>query len=285
MRRLGAIAFVCALAFTLVGSPASRAAAAGRDLDSRGLVFQRLTLTPSSPFTGDTLHADALASEPDFSASVAGKPVTYTYEWSRNGVVLVGETGPTLDLSTAGNGDSGDTISVRVTASEGELTADASTSVVVADSLPTATESVADTAPATNAVVPRRAMAGDHDNQGNTDRADGVVGEPVASAEATVNSAPTVSVSLNTTMPLTRSVVVATVLGQDIDNDGLTYVYTWRLDGVVKRTITTTATTDRYDLSIRGNGDEGDVVTVTVTASDGSLTSPSASVSATIRSR
>jgi hypothetical protein len=74
------------------------------------------------------------------------------------------------------------------------------------------------------------------------------------------------------------------VFAQDLDSDSLTYVYTWLLDGVVKRTITTAATTDRYDLSVRGNGDKDDVITVTATATDGSLTSPSATVSATIRS-
>jgi hypothetical protein len=112
---------------------------------------------------------------------------------------------------------------------------------------------------------------------------DGSLDSAVASATATVvNSAPTVAISLNTTTPNTKTVLVATVVGQDADSDGLTYVYTWRLDGVVKRAVTTTSTTDRYDLSVRGNGDKGDVVTVTATATDGSLTSPSATISATI---
>jgi hypothetical protein len=42
--------------------------------------------------------------------------------------------------------------------------------------------------------------------------------------------------------------------------------------------------TDRYDLPVRGNGDKGDIVSVTVTATDGSLSSPSASISARVRS-
>jgi hypothetical protein len=84
---------------------------------------------------------------------------------------------------------------------------------------------------------------------------------------------------------VTKSVITATVFGRDVDSDGLTYVYSWQLNGVVKRTVTTTATTDRYDLSVKGNGDKGDVVTVTVTATDGSLTSPPARVSATVRNR
>ncbi|TMF53424.1 MAG: hypothetical protein E6I22_10575 [Chloroflexi bacterium] len=114
---------------------------------------------------------------------------------------------------------------------------------------------------------------------------DGTLQSGVASDAATVvNTAPTVAVSLTTTTPTSKSVLIATVVGQDLDSDGLTYVYTWRLNGVVMRTVTTTSTTDRYDLSVRGNGDKGDIVSVMVTATDGSLTSPSASISAMVRS-
>jgi hypothetical protein len=113
---------------------------------------------------------------------------------------------------------------------------------------------------------------------------DGTLDSAVATASASViNSAPTVAVSLNTTTPTTKTVLAATVVGQDPDRDALTYVYTWKLNGVVKRTVTTTATTDRYDISVKGNGKKEDGVTVTVTASDGTLTSPAASLSATIR--
>jgi len=298
------------------------------DLNNHAPVFQSLTLTPSTAFTGDTLKATASAVDPDFSDSLAGDPVTYSYEWSRNGVTIAGAIASTLDLSVAGNGDRGDSISVRVTASDGQLSTDASTSVVISDSAPTAAVGLNSSAPATNAVLSATAVASDADNDpisyrfvwrvngalrrsssglnpsdsfdlgiaGNGDHGDGVVVElvasdgtlesAVASAAANVaNSAPTVAVSLNTTTPTTKSILIATVLGQDIDSDGLTYVYTWWLNGVVKRTVTTTSTTDRYDLSVRGNGDKGDVVRVTVTATDGSLTSPSASIGATVRNK
>src|SRR5256712_1040822 len=69
------------------------------DLNNHAPVFQSLTLTPSTPFTGDTLRADAFASDPDFSSSLAGDPVTYVYEWSRNGTPIAGATTSTLDLS------------------------------------------------------------------------------------------------------------------------------------------------------------------------------------------
>ena len=296
------------------------------DLNNHAPVFQRLALSPSTVFTGDTIRADAFASDPDFSASLGGDPVTYTYQWSRNGGVLDGETGSTLDLSTSGNGDRGDTISLRVTASDGRLSTDASTSIVVSDSAPTGTVSLSTVAPATNAVLSARGSATDADNDpisyrfvwkvngvvrrttpglnasdsfdlglpGNGDHGDAVVVElvvsdgtldsAVASAGATVvNSAPTVAVSLNTTTPTPKTVLIATVVGQDPDRDGLTYLYTWKLNGVVKRQVTMTATTDGFYISVKGNGKTGDVVTVTVTASDGALTSPAASLSATIR--
>jgi DNA-binding beta-propeller fold protein YncE len=296
------------------------------DLANHAPVFQSLTLTPSTPFTGEVLRADPSAFDPDFGASLGGTPVAYSYEWSRNGAVLVGETGATLDLARSGNGDRGDTISVRVTASDGEMSTDSSSSVVVSDSAPTASVSLSSSAPATNAVLRATALGTDADNDslsyrfvwkvnglvrqttvgpngsdnfdlgiaGNGDHGDAVVVELVASdgtlqsavvsAGATiVNSQPTVAVSVNTTTPTPKTVLVANAMGQDPDRDGLTYVYTWKLNGVLKRTVTTTSTTDKYDVSVKGNGKKGDVVTLTVTASDGTLTSPVASLSATIR--
>ena len=308
-------------------SSQSASTLAALDLNNHAPVFLSLSLTPSIAFTGDTLRADARAYDPDLAPTIAGNPVSYTYEWSRNGNVLPGAGSPSLDLSVPGTGDRGDTISVRVTASDGELVSVASTSVVITDSAPTAAVSLSDSAPATKAVLSARAVASDADNDpvtyrfvwkvngvvrqttpgpndsdsfdlavvGNGDHGDRVVVELVASdgtlqsgvasdAATVVNTAPTVAVSLSTTTPTSKSVLIATVVGQDLDSDGLTYVYTWRLNGVVMRTVTTTSTTDRYDLSVRGNGDKGDIVSVMVTATDGSLTSPSASISAMVRS-
>ena len=308
-------------------SSQSASTLAALDLNNHAPVFLSLSLTPSIAFTGDTLRADARAYDPDLAPTIAGNPVSYTYEWSRNGNVLPGAGSPSLDLSVPGTGDRGDTISVRVTASDGELVSVASTSVVITDSAPTAAVSLSDSAPATKAVLSARAVASDADNDpvtyrfvwkvngvvrqttpgpndsdsfdlavvGNGDHGDRVVVELVASdgtlqsgvasdAATVVNTAPTVAVSLSTTTPTSKSVLIATVVGQDLDSDGLTYVYTWWLNGVVMRTVTTTSTTDRYDLSVRGNGDKGDIVSVMVTATDGSLTSPSASISAMVRS-
>jgi len=198
------------------------------DLANHAPIFRSMALSPTAPRTNDTLSVSADAYDPDISPSISGAPVTLTYEWSRNGVVLAA-SGATLELSVGGNGDRGDTISVRVTASDGQLTSTATASVVVA------------------------------------------------------NTAPTVAVSLSSSAPKTNEMLTGTALGTDTDGDALTYTYTWRVNGVVMRTATVTDTTDRFDLKAKGNGDKGDVVTLTVTAFDGAGTSSPATASATVR--
>jgi DNA-binding beta-propeller fold protein YncE len=97
------------------------------------------------------------------------------------------------------------------------------------------------------------------------------------------NAAPSVTVSLSSSSPKTNDVLTATAVGSDVDGDTLTYTYTWTVNGVVKRTTTTAATTDGFNLKVKGNGDKGDVVKVSVTASDGAATSTAATASATVR--
>ena len=152
------------------------------------------------------------------------------YQWTRNGTDISGATGATLDLWVAGNGDRGDSIAVRVTASDGSLTS----------------------APTTSAAV------------------------------VVTDSAPAASVALNTTSPTTQTVLVATATASDADGDALTFTYVWKVNGVVRRTTITAATTDSFDLGRPGNGNKGDVVTVELAASDGTLTSATATASATI---
>jgi hypothetical protein len=98
-----------------------------------------------------------------------------------------------------------------------------------------------------------------------------------------VNNAPSVTVSLSSLSPKKNDTLVATAVGTDVDGDALTYTYTWHVNGVLKQATTTAAATDRFDLKVKGNGDKGDEVTLTVTASDGTLTSPAASLSAILR--
>jgi len=294
------------------------------DLANHAPVIASVAFSPSTPRTNDIVQAIVAAYDPDLPSPGQPDPTVLTYQWSRNGVPI-GATGSSLDLSVAGNGDRGDTISVTVTASDGQLSSTASASVVVADSAPTVSVTLEMNAPATNLVVTATAVGADADGDvltysftwkinglvrktasgpntsdsfdlgvaGNGDHGDTLVVEVTASdgtlvsgaasASATiVNSAPTVGVSLNTTKPTTRTVLVATAAGQDLDRDPLTFTYTWRLNGVVRRTTTTSATTDSYDLSVKGNGSNEDVITVSVIASDGTLASGPASASATV---
>ena len=200
------------------------------DTDNHAPAFQSFALSPSSPTTSDTLRVDATATDPDLRGMGAPDPTTVSYEWFRDGALIAGATGATLDLSSLGNGGAGYTIVVRVRASDGQLSSTATASVDVVSS----------------------------------------------------NHAPSVTASLSSSSPKKHDTLVAAAVGTDEDGDALTYTYTWYLNGVLTQTTMTDAVTDRFDL--RANGaDKGDVVTLTVTASDGTLTSPAASLSATVR--
>src|SRR4029077_3899252 len=68
----------------------------------------------------------------------------------------------------------------------------------------------------------------------------------------------------------TNSALIATVAATDADGDPITFNYVWKVGGVVKKTTTASAlTTDTFDLSVAGNGDAGDLISVEVTPSDG----------------
>src|SRR5207249_11782269 len=74
--------------------------------------------------------------------------VTYTYVWKKNGTAIAGQTGSTLNLATAGNGDKGDSITVDVTPNDGTANGSAVASSAVDDAnAPPARISVAITPP------------------------------------------------------------------------------------------------------------------------------------------
>ncbi|MBK8811289.1 MAG: carboxypeptidase regulatory-like domain-containing protein [Acidobacteria bacterium] len=80
---------------------------------------------PTDPKTNDVLTATVNARDDD------GNPLTFAYQWLRNGSAIIGETGSTLDLSVPGNGDKGDIISVRATASDGTASSTPRTSAAI----------------------------------------------------------------------------------------------------------------------------------------------------------
>ncbi|MGH2491028.1 MAG: hypothetical protein ACRDF9_05915 [Candidatus Limnocylindria bacterium] len=187
-----------------------------------------MSFTPAASRTSDVLRINVTAVDRDLTEDpLLTQSFVLTYQWSRNGVVIEGAEGQALDLSMPGNGERGDTITVRVTASDGELSTTATASVVVA----------------------------------NTP----LTGLMLALSDAT---------------PQSRDVLVATATCEDADNDA-TFTFTWSVNGVVKR-IASTTVSDSFDLGSKGNGDNGDVVAVSVVARDGASTTPAVDATATV---
>jgi hypothetical protein len=280
-----------------------------------------VALDPANPRTDQIVTATVDAYDPDLRPMGVTDPTTRTYEWLRNGTVIPGQAGSSLDLKFAGNGDRGDTVTVRVTASDGQFTSTATASVTVANSAPTATVSLNILSPKTNDVLVAATDAKDDDGDalaysyewlrngtviegqtgsslnlavtGNGDRgdritvrvtaSDGQLSSTATESVTVANTAPTAKVSLNQSSPKTNDALVATTNASDADGDAVSYTYTWIVNGAVKRTATTSSSTDRFDLKVKGNGDKGDVVTVSVTVSDAGASSTPATASATVR--
>src|SRR5262249_22280066 len=118
---------------TLAGSPAADTATVG----SNHLPSATVALSPAAPTTNATLTASATSADADRD------PVTLSYVWKVDGAVVPGATGATLDLSGAGHGDRGQSVSVTVTPNDGIADGAAAT-----DAAP-----VADTAPAVDSVA------------------------------------------------------------------------------------------------------------------------------------
>ncbi|RYX80731.1 hypothetical protein EON83_27260 [bacterium] len=190
------------------------------DIDnSRVLVFgnttpviSSATLAPLGPKTKDIVTVSPTASDAD------GDLLTYSYVWKKNGNILAGETGVSLDLSKAGNGDKGDAITCVVTAtdSSGANAQRTSDEVIVQNSAPVVTRVVID-----------------HKN------------------------------------PLTSYVLTASARTSDADGDTVTLAYQWYKNG----SALSGETNSTLDLSLSGNGDDGDVISVGVVANDGSADS------------
>ena len=107
---------------------------------------------------------------------------------------------------------------------------------------------------------------------------------PLTSAPVTVlNSAPTATVSLDDHSPGTNATLTATATTDDADDDTVTLTYVWKVDGVTRQTThDDRRSTDTFELSLTGNGDNGQTVIVTVTPNDGTADGAPASDSATV---
>jgi hypothetical protein len=122
-------------------------------------VVDTATISPTSPTTGQTLTATVTSHDVD------GDPLTTAYQWTRNGTDISGATSSTLNLATAGNGDRGDLIRVRVTVNDGTASSAPLTSspVTVANTAPAATVALSPASPGTNATVTATATKTDAD--------------------------------------------------------------------------------------------------------------------------
>ena len=97
-----------------------------------------------------------------------------------------------------------------------------------------------------------------------------------------LDTAPVGSVSLSTSAPATNAVVTATATASDADGDTLTYAFTWKVNGLVRKTTSGPGTTETFDLGVAGNGDHGDALAVELVVSDDRLSSGVSSATATV---
>ena len=290
------------------------------DLTNHAPLFESLRFSPAAPITGDVVRADAGAYDPDFSPSLFGDPVTLVYEWGRNGVPIPGATASTLDLSVPGNGDRGDTISVAMTATDPQGASSGTTaSFVVVNAPPVLTAQLNTTSPHTSDVLTLSSDVSDADGDpvsvrydwfrngsviaGATsssldlalvgDRGDTITarvtaaddhgGVSAANLDAVVmDTAPTVTLALNTQSPRTNDVLTATATGFDLDGDVLAYDFEFWLNGTYVSSGLFASNVSSWNLANPPFGNRGDTITMYVSAWDRAMWSQRTSVTAVI---
>lgn len=266
-------------------------------------VISSAVFSPATPTSSDVLRFVVSADDGDLpDLSFTRGPVTYSYEWSRNGVLLADATGTTLDLSQPATGDRGDTITAHVTVTDAEgLTATATASVLIPNAAPALTVAFDTTEPRTNDLLTAVVAAPDADGDPVTliyewyrngariagasattidlatygDKGDligvnvtasddhGGVRQAMASTTI-VDSPPVATVSLSNTSPTTNELLLATVTSTDADGDSPIF-YTWQL--LVNGVVVTGASPANYawfDLALPNFGNRGDALVVRV---------------------
>ena len=267
-----------------------------------------VTLGPSGATTSD----DLVASVTTPAVDPEGSTLTYEYEWSRNGIV---ESSWTTDTVSASATARGETWSVEVRANDGTgLGAAGTDALTVVNSAPVvASVTLTPSSVTTNDTVTASVSASDGDGDSLTytydwsvngisvgvsgasldgtthfDRgdvisvsvsaSDGTDASASVSATATVGNSPPeiASVSLAPSAVYTNDTLTSTVgTVSDPDGDTVTLAYTWKVDGTSTGTTGTT-----LDGATWFERDE--VVTVTVTPSDGTDTGTAVSDSVTV---
>ncbi|MBI2805846.1 MAG: tandem-95 repeat protein [Planctomycetes bacterium] len=99
-----------------------------------------------------------------------------------------------------------------------------------------------------------------------------------------LNAAPMInSAMLDSFSPKTNDILTVNVSASDADSDPLTFDYVWKVNGnTVKSTLGTSSTNDTLDLSVSGNGNKGDYVSVVITPYDPYTSGMTANPGATI---
>jgi hypothetical protein len=260
-----------------------------------------IRLTPLDPTRTATVTAKVTARDPD------GTRVRLTYRWLRNGKAVAGATGRSLDLARHGI-HKGNRVAVRVTARDGvRSVTETSSALVVRDAAPrTSSLSIDPTAPTAADTLTATLVASDPDHDPLTEQrtwswtcpeapsgtavatsldlsahdvgpgcvvglsdsvSDGQL-SAVASASAVtvVDRPPTVgAVVLSPAQPTADQVVTASATASDPDGDHVGTSCAWTVGG---SPVATTACS--IDLATVG-ATKGEVVSVTLTASDGTL--------------
>ena len=92
------------------------------------------------------------------------------------------------------------------------------------------------------------------------------------------NQPPSVNPTIAPLSPTTNQTVTVTPNGSDAEGDALTYLYTFKVNGVTRQT----GSSASFDLNASGNGNVGDTISATVVANDGQNNSAPMTVTVTV---
>ncbi|BCM88810.1 hypothetical protein IAD21_00652 [Abditibacteriota bacterium] len=274
------------------------------ELQNTAPTLTSVTIKPVAPKTNDTLTATVVASDTEKDTIT----YTYVWKTggATKRTTITTATSDTFDLSVDGNGDKGQTVTCTVTPNDGTVNGTSgSDSVTIQNSAPVIKSvTINQKAPKTNDILSVTIDATDDDGDQVTklyqwiknsfDRAsqtgptydlsqadNGNRGDKISvrvtvsdntdspskeSPQVTIqNSVPVITVvAVN---PVAPDLLTAYVAATDDDGDPLNYTYAWRKNGELVAADFNYKET--LDLSKPGVGDDGDSITVTVTASDG----------------
>jgi hypothetical protein len=104
-----------------------------------------------------------------------------------------------------------------------------------------------------------------------------------SSAVSVANTPPSATVALGPPSPGSAATVTATATKSDADSEPISLTFVWKVNGVTMRTFTSSSgLVDTFDLSLAGNGDPGDVVSVELTPNDGTVAGTTVAAQVTV---